>query len=76
MALLCTGRTTSLGSVVRNENNKCSPSSGDAFVPRVPVHGRQTPAKANGVRSGSSANQCGIWQVMGNSHYLHYGQIQ
>ena len=32
---------------------------GSALVPRVPVQGRQIPAKANSGRSSASANQCG-----------------
>jgi hypothetical protein len=32
-------------SVFKKLNNRCSPSTGLAFVPRRPVHGRQTPAK-------------------------------
>jgi hypothetical protein len=57
IALLCTGRTTSLGAVVRKAKRRCSPVS----PLRVPVQGRQMPAKANGSRSPFSANQCGIF---------------
>jgi hypothetical protein len=46
MALACTGLTTAFGSHVRKENSRCSPVTGSFFVPRVPVHGRQMPAKA------------------------------
>jgi hypothetical protein len=54
VVLLCAGL---VGLAVRNDNSRCSPSCGAALVLRVPVHGRQMPAKANGVRSGSDANQ-------------------
>ena len=59
MALEWIGRTTSFASQVRNENRRCSPSTGSALVPRVPVQGRQMPAKANSGRWSLSANQCG-----------------
>lgn len=45
MAFWWTGATSALGSVVRNENNKWSRVTGWALFPRVPVHGRQIPAK-------------------------------
>jgi hypothetical protein len=53
------GATTAFGSHVRKANRWCSPSTGSALVPRVPVQGRQSPAKANRGRSSPRANQCG-----------------
>ena len=59
MAFSWTGATTALASVVRNENNRWSPGTGAALVPRTPFHGRQMPAKKNSGRSTISANQVG-----------------
>lgn len=63
MAFACTGRTAAFASVVRMAKSKCSPVSGASLPARVPVQGRQSPAKANGVLASSSANQCGTFGV-------------
>ncbi len=48
--------TVAFGSVVRKPKSKCSPVTWAAFVPRVPVHGVQIPAKAKSGRLSSRAN--------------------
>src|SRR4030088_383274 len=55
------GFTTALASVVRKPNSMCSPSTGFALVPRVPVHMVHTPAKNASGRLSSSANQVGVF---------------
>jgi hypothetical protein len=62
IALGWIGPTTPFGSDVKNEYSRCSPSTGSAFVPRAPVHGRQMPANAARGRSSFSANQTGIFR--------------
>lgn len=52
IAFGCIGFTTAFGGHVRNAKSLCSPSTGFAFAPRVPVQGRQTPANAKGAPSG------------------------
>ena len=68
MALAWTGRTTSFGAVVRNPKRVCSPSTGFFWVPRVPVHRHQMPAKAKRGRCSSRANQVQtFWPVTGSA---------
>ena len=49
-----------LGSVVKNPNSSCSPSTGGLFGPRTPRQRVHNPAKANKGRSSLSANQVGV----------------
>src|SRR5665213_15700 len=53
--------TTSFASVVRNPKSWCSPSTGFAFVPRVPVHMVHTPATSANGRSLPNANHVGVF---------------
>src|ERR1700733_3359323 len=54
------GVTTAFGSVVRNPNSSCSPSTGALFGPLTPCHGVHKPAKANRGRSSFNANHFGV----------------
>src|SRR4051812_948923 len=59
MALGWIGPTTPFASQVRNENRRCSISP-SAFL-RIPVQGRQIPAKQNKGRLSSRANHTGVF---------------
>src|ERR1700684_4689853 len=54
------GATMAFGSVVRNPNNSCSPSTGALLVPLTPRHGVHSPANANRGLSSAMANHVGI----------------
>src|SRR5690606_13080424 len=53
------GLVSALASVVRMAKSRCVPSS----LPRMPLQGRQIPAKQKSGRSSPSANQCAIFGV-------------
>src|SRR3954469_14205222 len=59
MALGWIGATTALASVVRKLNSRCS-CSPSTFL-RIPVQGRQMPAKQNKGRLSSRANHTGVF---------------
>ena len=59
---LCMDRPYDFVRLCRKERiQEVSPSTGAAFVPRVPVQGRQMPANANSGRVSLRANQYGTF---------------
>src|ERR1700730_14995270 len=54
--------TSAFASVVKNPKSSCWPSSGFAFVPRLPCSTAQMPANTANGRSWPSANQVGVFR--------------